>query len=191
MKKWKGIFVLGITMVCTLLPVEKTEAAVSDTTTIQVVVQGGGLSVITPNTNVDFGTITIDGSVKTVSAPLGTMSVVDLTGTGSGWNVTVAATQLSNGTSTMPMNSLKLLGIQSITPIGTASPSPSIVGAGNYTLDGGTANKILSASSNQGMGKYNIDFLPNALRLSVDTNLVKMSASPYTSTITWTMVTGP
>lgn len=191
MKKWKIMFVLVIGIPFTLFPFGKTEAAVSDTTTAQVLVQGGGLGILTPNAGVNFGTITIDGSVKTVVAPLATMSVMDLTGTGNGWNVTVGATQFSNGTSTIPLNSLKLVGIQSIAPDGTASPNPSVVGAGNYALDNGSANKILSASANQGMGKYNIDFLPNALRLSIDTSVVKMSAVPYTSTITWTMVTGP
>lgn len=188
MKKW--MVLVALCMLSMVIFLEKTEA-VSDITTVQVVVQGGGLSILAPNTNVDFGTVAIDGSVKSVSAPLGTLSVMDLTGTGNGWNVTVAATQFSNGTNTMPMNSLKLLGVQSITPNGTTSPSPTIVGAGNYTLDNGSANKILSASSNQGMGRYNVDFLPNAMKFTIDTNLVKTSASPYSSTITWTMVTGP
>jgi hypothetical protein len=166
-------------------------AATSGTTTVEFTVLGGSLGITEPDASIDFNTITIDGSQVVRNANLGVLVVEDLTGAGSGWNVTVEASQFSDGTNLAPTSILTLQGISSVTPDGTSSPSPNIVSGAPYVLDGGSAKKILSAAVNEGMGKYQVQFVPDALRLTVNTSELKESVLPYQSTVTWSIVSGP
>lgn len=166
-------------------------AATTGTTPAEVTIQGGALGIVVPASSIDFGTISIDGTVKTLTSNLDNMTIEDFTGTGNGWNVTVQSSQFTDGVNTLPSSSLELKGIDTITPLGTTSPLPTVSGIAPYAIDGGSALKILSSATNQGMGKFDVAFLADALELTIDTNTVKTTGVPYQSTITWTLVTGP
>ncbi|MEH7097402.1 WxL domain-containing protein [Neobacillus vireti] len=186
-KKWKVVLLTGLSSLCLGLPVS---AATTGTTNATVTVLGGSLGLTSPNPTVNIGSIALDGTTKNLTANLGTMAVQDLTGSGSGWNVTVSATQFTADTHTIPKNSLSLKGIDSVTSDGTASTAPSAV-SGALTIDSGTAQKILTATQGTGMGKYNVNFVKDALQLTVPADTYASTNSPYSSTITYTIVTGP
>lgn len=188
MNKLKVIILICLAVLFLGMPVS---AAPSDTTTATVTVAGGELNLEMPTASVDFGSITIDGEAQALENDLGPMVVSDFTGTGNGWGVTVGATQFKDtGTNTLPLNSLSLNGTLTITKVGTTSATPPTQeGTGPYTLDSGSVVKILNANGNEGVGKYEVAFITNALKLSVNTTNLK--ASNYTSTITYTITAGP
>ena len=189
-KKFKAIFISCLVFLLLGIPVS---AATTGTTEARVTVQGGELGITIPDPTIVFSNITIDGATQTLEMDLGTMIAFDFTGTGSGWNITVGATQFSETTHKLPFNSLTLGAIDTIEPVNTTSTGPSFVETAPYTLDneGGTAQKILTATAGNGMGKFNVAFASKALKLAVNSSILRASATPYTSTITYSIVTGP
>lgn len=177
---------------------EPVLAETSDTTTATVNILKGDLSIAQPDATVNMGNITKDGTVQTLNANLGNMTVSDFTGTGSGWHVTASATPFTqtNGTSgyTLPANTFVLSGIGTITQTVGTSTLPSISTGSPWVIDAG-AMTILTAGIGAGAGSFDIAFPVNALKLQVDTagNVTDPLANPTTfqSTITWNIVTGP
>jgi hypothetical protein len=198
MKHRKKLALLGCSFSLTFGLLANTYAATSDTTSSQVSVQSGSLAITTPSASVDFGTVTVDGTVQTVTASLGTMNASDYRGTGEGWNVTVQATQFSQtigAMKTLPQNSLTLTSVDTISASdGNSSPVPTSP-AGPFIIDGVSSVNILSAALSEGMGAYDVTFPANVLELAVDTSagVVDAANNPtvYTSTVTWTIATGP
>ena len=189
-------------------------AATSGTTTASVGIQSGGLSITAPAVTSDFGNITLAAGAIKPTASLGTLSVVDATGSGSGYKVTAQASQFTElgtdgqawngvgetGTAkVLPTSSLRLGVPSTITPMGgTTSPSPTASIAGLTVIDGGAPVKVLSAAVNQGMGSYDVSFPAASLELTVDVATAQVDTvnypgapTPYSSTITWSIVTGP
>jgi hypothetical protein len=173
--------------------------AATDTTSTQVSVQSGALSITSPSASVDFGTITVDGTIQTVNANLGTMNVADNRGTGDGWNVTVSASQFTQtggvaSPKVLPTNTFKLNDINSITQTVGSSALPTKAGTAPWTIDTG-AIQILSAAVGDGLGTFDITFPASVLALDIDTaaDVVDPAHNPtsYASTITWTIATGP
>lgn len=189
-------------------------AATSGTTTASVGIQSGGLTITAPTVTTAFGNITLTAGVVKPTATLSTLSVVDATGSGAGYKVTAQASQFTelgtdgaawngvgeSGTAkTLPLSSLKLAVPSSITAVGgTTSPVPTASIAALTVIDGGAPVKVISAAVNQGLGSYNVAFPAASLELTVDVATAQVDTvnypaapTPYSSTITWSIVTGP
>jgi hypothetical protein len=139
-----------------------------------VAVTGGSLSggAITFN---DFGGITLDGTDQTTTATWSIANVIDARGSGAGWNVSLALTQLAeyDAVGTSYVASGKKLATGSITvttaPVvtavsGSAASTVTPVTA-NTALDTGSAVTLLSAAVNGGMGEYSFSDLTATLAI--------------------------
>lgn len=186
-KKLRVLFLSCLSLLLLTVPV----GAETATTTVNVTVIGGLLNIDVEEPTIDLGSITIDGKTQTLAMDLGTMKVLDFTGMGAGWHVTVEATPFTNGAKELPKNSLKLLGIESISPINEPKGMPSFDENTSYVLDGGTAQTIITAEKGMGMGEFNVEFAEEALKLTVNTAQILASETPYKSIITYTIVAGP
>jgi hypothetical protein len=150
-------------------------------------------------------TATLTGSDQQVYTTLGTFTAADLTGTGSGWNVTFQATHFActNGTDagcptggdTLPANSMLIavptVACHSGTSCAGRAAKPAVSIASNTAVDGASAVKVTSAATNTGMGTY--DYTPGTistgnLQLTVPSYAY---ASTYHSTLTVSIVSGP
>jgi len=157
-----------------------TVPALADAT---VTISGGSLSV-TPQ-SIGFGTVTLTGADQTVTDGDSTnWSAVDPTGTGVGWNVTIAATDFDSGVNTIAVANFRarLLDANISTIAGNTAPTSSITA---YTALSTTAQTLLSAAVNEGMGTYN--FVPD-FELDV---AAATFAGIYTSTVTVAIISGP
>ena len=152
-------------------------------------------NIIAPNPTLNFGIVTLDGSIQNMTANLGVLKVSHQGANPDGWRVTVSATPFSqvSGSLTLPANSLRLNGIQTIVQTAGSSLLPAAI-AGNTPIDNG-AVEILSASAGRGEGDFDVHFPPDALELNIDTNLPladpAQNPTVYRSTITWIMSVGP
>lgn len=174
---------------------QSAHASTTGSTYAQVEFSAGTLSIAPPDFNIGFGQIALDGTIKTpttsFTAPL---SVSDLTGSGAGWYVTVEAVPMNDGNGhSLSGSNLSIQNISSVASAGGGgSTLPTVQGTGPYVIDAGGSVKILSAAIGAGMGQYNVNFPANALKLTVNTNNINVSASSYYATsIVWTVVTGP
>jgi hypothetical protein len=135
-----------------------------------------------------FTGITLNGSPQVTSANLAPYIVTDATGSGSGWNVTIQLSQLTNGGHTLPLDSVHTTaGIVKADP-GTTSPVPTmsaLTGAANGA-DHATPQKLASAAASEGMGVYLIS--PKPFVLTVPANAY---VGTYTSTVTVAINSGP
>ena len=153
-------------------------------------------SLSSPSPFVDFGTITANDQIQTVKANFGNMPVEHMGTNPDGWKVSVTASpfsQVNGGSLTLPANTLKLNGIQSITTVSGSSSLPAVI-SGPWIIDQGAVD-ILHAPMGSGEGEYEIVFPPDALELSIDTSNVVVDSlnnpTRYRSTITWSMSVGP
>jgi hypothetical protein len=108
---------------------------------------------------------------------------------------------------TLPEGSLKLAAPAQIVAYSingggiTTSPVPTTKGtAFPVTIDNGAGGsvKVLTAATNTGMGVYQISFPEHSLTLTlnpattyVDSVNYAGKATPYSTTLTWTIVAGP
>jgi hypothetical protein len=158
-----------------------TAAALASNLTTTATVSGtAGISLNLPSD--PSITNTIDGSDQTASySPV--LGVVDARGTGTGWNLTISATALSDG------NGHNLA--QTVSAVSSACHSSSTcTGATSsgitYPLAvSTTAAKFFSAALNTGLGK--IDVTPT-VQVAIPGNSY---AGTYTSTVTLATATGP
>ncbi len=157
-----------------------TVPALADAT---VTISGGSLSV-TPQ-SIGFGTVTLTGADQTITDGDSTnWSAVDPTGTAVGWNVTIAATDFISGVNTIAVANFRamLLDANISTVAGNTAPTSSITA---YAALSTTAQTLLSAAANEGMGTYN--FVPDfELDVAAET-----FAGSYTSTVTVAIISGP
>ena len=160
--------------------------------TATVTVSADGLTV-SPD-DVALSTVILDGSDKTSTSPYtsNAWTAEDARGTGAGWNVTIEATDFSDGGSNTidisePDQEFKIrIEDANITIIaGNTKPTSSVTSLTAIPTAGGTPLKIVSAAEDAGMGEYNI---PPAFELEVRAETV---AAIYTSTITVAINSGP
>jgi len=125
---------------------------------------------------------TIDGTDQTVSySPL--LGVVDARGTGAGWNLTIAATALSDGSGHTLNQSVSA--VSSACHAGSTCTNATSSGI-TYPLSvSTTAAKFFNAALNSGMGK--VDVTPT-IQIAIPGNSY---AGTYTSTVTLATATGP
>ena len=169
-----------------------TTAAVVYAETATVTVTSDSLSV-TP-ADVSLSTVILDGTDKISTSAYTSNAWVaeDARGTGVGWNVTIEATDFSDGAShtidiSEPDQEFKIqIENANITVIyGNTKPTSSVTTMTAIPTAGGTPLKIVSAATSTGMGSYNI---PPAFELEVRAETV---AAVYTSTITVAINSGP
>lgn len=194
--------ILSAFAVLAVSPIASVQAETTGDITAQVGIQSGQLSI----SSVDFGGTTVipdiqqDGTTKTSSTNLSPLTVTDSRGTGEGYRVTVSATPMTEiggiGLQ-LPSGSLSLKPVASITANGTTSPAPSIV-TGDKLIDDGSSHTLISANVNEGMGSYDVTFPVDALSLTVnpDTKTTDLAnypdgRTPFSSVLTFTIVTGP
>jgi hypothetical protein len=156
-------------------------AALAGTITTTATISGaGGMSMNLPSN--PSMTSTLDGTDQTVSwsALLG---VVDARGSGAGWNLTVSATNFSDGSG------------HTIVPGTIASVSSACQGGATCTgatnsltypvTITGTAAKFFNAGTGTGLGKVNVT---PSIDVTIPGNAY---AGTYTSTVTLAAVSGP
>ncbi len=141
----------------------------------------------------NFPSVTLDGTLKVVTADVNPYVVTDSRGGSAGSNLTVQASQFTSASSdTLPQGSL----LMALPPLPTKDPVANPLGlppAVQPTLDaidGGSAQKLVSAAAAPlvGGGAWTLTPLPAALTLTVPG---VATPGTYTSTITTTLATGP
>ncbi len=179
----KRMVILTITIILILASTGTVLADTSDTGTATANLSAGSLSITSQNISFS-GTLT--GSDQTLfDGDSSDWVAEDATGSGSGWHVTIASTDFSSGSDTIPVSSFKvrLLDSSITTVSGNTKPSSSIT---SYTALSTTAATLLSAEAGNGMGIYN--FVPDfSLDIAADT----AAHSDYTATVTVNIISGP
>jgi len=181
------LFVLGGSV---LLP-GSAQAAV---TTASVTLHGGGLSFVngTPASTLSFPATTLNGANQTITASL-PFDVSDATGSGAGWNVSATSTPFTSGSHTLPADATTIQAAPSLVcdllPIFCTLASP-LVGY-PYTLPAAavapTPTTIFDAVAGTGLGGQTFD---TTWTLAIPADAVA-TATPYTSTWTFSLASGP
>lgn len=166
--------------------------AVSGTGTVTIT--GGSLSV--NMANVTLSGVTLDGTDKTSTSASGSnsWSAQDSRGTGVGWNLTIAATDFSDGASkTIDISAadqefkIQLLDANITVIAGNTKPVSQVTSLTAIPESPAAALKFASAAIDTGMGSYAI--APNfELEIPAETYV---GLGTFTSTITVTAVSGP
>ncbi|MCP4142186.1 MAG: hypothetical protein GY755_18230 [Chloroflexi bacterium] len=181
--------VLAFTLVLILLAVSAVAVAAETGT---VTITGGTLSVTAAD--VTLSGVTLDGTDKTSTSASGanSWSASDARGTGAGWNLTIGATDFSDGAGkTIDIAQadsefkIQLLDANVTVTAGNTKPVSSVTTLSPIPDTGSL--KFLSAATDTGMGTYAI--APNfELEVPAETYV---GSGTYTSTITVTAATGP
>jgi hypothetical protein len=160
--------------------------------------------------------VTLNGQAQTVSAQMSNFAVDDTTGSGSGWNMTVAGdasggksavfkqycTQAGGcgadplgyvtGGQTLPAGSLKLSSTgASLT--GANGTAPTFQCSSACSVDAAAPTKIASAAAGAGLGPWQTTgFGASSLSLSTATTLRALPANEiYRTDLLWTLSSGP
>lgn len=148
-------------------------------------VQGGSLSIQDNVGIAPFESILLDGSTQTETTSVDPFSVIDATGTGSGWNLNVKADPLTSEGGSLPAGSLRISGTSVTAQEGSSEANKITIGAGN--IDSTEGVKLLTASAGEGMGTFNIADTDLTLNIQPKDAM----AGTYSSTVTFNLVTGP
>jgi hypothetical protein len=198
MRRKLGFAVVALGAAMALFP----SGALAATDDTSITIQGGTLDYTTPFTAGDFPTTTLNGLPQLVTANVNPYIVNDATGSGSGWNLALSATQFTCttsgtcGTTKFPAGSLRVaqLAVPS-TDVGNLASLPIINPlSGLLGIDTavGTTYKIIQSGALAGplLGTGRWTFTPPVGGLAVT---VPASTNPgtYTSTITSTLSSGP
>jgi WxL domain surface cell wall-binding len=171
------IIIIGITALALIA----TSAALAATLTATATVSTGSLS-LTHAATASLSS-TLDGTDQTVTyAPV--LGVVDSRGTGAGWNLTVSATNFSDG-SGHTLAPGTITGASAVCKAGNSCTAATSSGITYPLTVNGTAAKLFNAALNTGLGK--IDVTPT-FAVSIPGNAY---AGTYTSTVTLASVSGP
>lgn len=203
--------------ICALGATPASAATQNDQT--QFSVTAGTLSFSTGPALPTLGAVTLNGQAQITTTQMTNFGVADATGSGSGWDVTVAGlTGTGNsavfkqycptvggcggdpqgyvtGGTTLPANSLTLssTGANFIAQNGSTGTAPTLQCASACNIDSATAVKVASAALNAGMGTWLTSaFAANSLSLATPTTLKVLSnGEVYRVNIVWTLNTGP
>lgn len=179
--------VVRTTAAITALVAFAPNAALADTDTTSVVVEGAAVPVLTAPSFGNFPDVTLNGARQSVDASVANWSVTDARGTGGGWDVRVAATVPSTadetpktlGTATMSIDA----STASAADVQNGSGAPA-AGSGNII---GSGVVVADADAGEGMGVWNFAQGADDLTLDVPSDA---EAGTYTSTITTTLTPG-
>jgi trimeric autotransporter adhesin len=160
--------------------------------------------------------VTLNGQAQTTTTQMSDFTVDDTTGSGSGWNVTVAGdasagksavlkqycTQSGGcgadpvgyvtGGRTLPAGSLKL-DTTGASFTGANGTAPTFQCSSQCSVDAGSATKIASAAAGAGLGPWQTTGLSaSSLSLSTATTLRALPANEiYRADLLWTLSSGP
>lgn len=148
---------------------------------------GGGALNLTPPTTVAFPSTTLNGMDKTLTSSAA-LTVNDLRGTNTGWNLSLTSTTFASGAYTLPTGAAQVTSVDA-TPQGSACSAPTSTVPVPVTVPAGvtapTAAKIFNAAIGSGAGP--VDLSAN-LSLTIPS---RTHVGTYTSTWTFTLATGP
>jgi hypothetical protein len=213
---------VGLVCACALgvwLGVPAVFAATQNDQT-QFSVVAGSLSFSTVPALPSLGTVTLNGQAQTTTAQMTNFGIADATGSGSGWDVTVAGLGGAgnsavfkqycptgggcggdvqgyvSGGATLPAGSLTLTstGASFAGQNGSTGTPPTLpCGGAGCSVDGASAVKVASAAVNAGMGTWlTSGFASNSLSLATPTTLKVLSnGEVYRVNVVWTLNTGP
>ena len=187
---------LMITLFTMALTIMASSAAFADSNPGSTVVNGAG-SVTETTTAPTIPPVTLNGVDQTVNYTLPT-TVVDATGTGNGWNLTITSTNFSTGGGsphTLATDASTITGVTSscVTPETGTITCTNPTNAISYPLSvpagatAPTAAKFFNAAADSGMGKFTIT---PTIAITIPANTYA-SNSGYSSTITVAVVSGP
>jgi hypothetical protein len=169
-------------------------AAQGAATTASVTLHAGSLAFVdvTPANTLSFPTTTLNGTNQTVTATLA-FDVADATGSGAGWNVSATSTPFTSGSHSLSDTATTIQSAPSILcdilPIGCTLASTLI--AYPYTLPAAgvppSATPIFDAALGSGLGDQSFTTI---WTLAIPANAIA-SATPYTSTWTFSLGNGP
>jgi hypothetical protein len=199
-----------------LLPASASGATAEDKT--QFSVTAGSLSFSTTPVMPTLTSITLNGSAQTTNTTMTNFGIADATGSGSGWNTTVAGQAgvgksavfkqycptatcgadpegYVTGGATLAANSLTLnsTGASFAAQSGTTGTAPTLQCSSACNVDSASAVKIASAAVSAGMGTWlTTGFSATSLALSTPSTLKALSnGEVYRVNLLWTLGTGP
>jgi hypothetical protein len=165
---------------------------------------------------VNLPAVSLNGQAQTTSAQMSDFAVVDTTGSGSGWNVTVAGDGSAGKSAvlkqyctqaggcgahplgyvacgfTLPAGSLKL-NTTGASFTGANGTAPAFQCGSPCSVDAGAATKIASAAAGAGLGPWESSGLSaTSLSLSTPSTLRALPANEvYRVDLLWTLNSGP
>jgi hypothetical protein len=149
---------------------------------------GGG---VFPTVN-NFQAVTLNGTAKLTAATIDPFTVIDDSGAGAGWNVTLTLPNMQNGTgadcATGSTHTLSTTGVSMNPPVLAAATVDSdttgvtTAGFSDFT----SARKIVVATATHGMGSYTVS--PQILKLNVPNGTY---AGTYCAQATIAIASGP
>jgi len=181
-------------------------------------VKAGTLSFSTAPAMPTLPEVTLTGGTQTTNATMTNFGVKDATGSGSGWNTTVAGQSGSEKSAvfaqycptatcgadtkgyvpsgaTLPANSLILnsTGASFAAQSGSTGTAPTLQCSASCNVDSASAVKIASAAVNAGMGTWlTTGFSGTSLALATPSTLKALSnGEVYRVNLLWTLSTGP
>jgi len=181
-------------------------------------VKAGSLSFSTAPAMPTLKEVTLTGGAQTTNTTMTFFGVDDATGSGSGWNTTVAGQSGSEKSAvfaqycptatcgsdskgyvpsgaTLPANSLTLTstGASFSAQSGSTGTAPTLQCSGSCNVDSASAVKIASAAVNAGMGTWlTTGFSATSLALATPSTLKALSNGElYRANLLWTLSTGP
>jgi hypothetical protein len=207
---------LACAIAAVVMPGWALAATAEDKTQFEV--KAGSLTFSTTPAMPTLSAVTLTGAAQTTNTTMTNFGINDATGSGSGWNTTVAgqsgseksavfAQYCPNATcgsdtkgyvpsgATLPANSLTLnsTGASFSAQSGTTGTAPTLQCSSACNVDSASAVKIASAAVNAGMGTWlTTGFSGTSLALSTPSTLKLLSnAEVYRVNLLWTLSTGP
>lgn len=176
-----------IVALCFVLFAGSTHLVFADDGTIDAAINinGGNLTIVPRN--IVFVDVILDGTDQiTDGEPDSPWSVVDATGAGDGWHVTVLFNHFYNGDKMVSVsNGALLLKIDELTTVQGNTP-PAIMGSyADYSVLEPSETVILQAAPGDGMGTY--QFVPR-FKLLVP---AETYAGQYTANVSVSVIAGP
>jgi hypothetical protein len=205
-----------VSVLLALAPAIAAAATAEDKT--QFSVTAGSLSFSTVPALPTLSSITLNGAAQTTNSTMTNFGVADATGSGSGWNTTVAGQTGSEKSAvfaqycptatcgsdskgyvpsgaTLPANSLTLNSTAAsfAAQSGSTGTAPTLQCSTACNVDSASAVKIASAAASAGMGTWlTTGFTATSLALSTPSTLKALSnGEVYRANLLWTLSTGP
>ncbi|MBI3930093.1 MAG: WxL domain-containing protein [Armatimonadetes bacterium] len=189
MKRFGG-WVLFVLLVLGVIPAPAQPLG-ADTHQARCRLVGGQLTLATNGADVVMGDVVLTGNDQLSSgSSTPTFTIIDATGSGNGWNLTVQSSDFSDGLNVIPAANFSYTASGGIL---TAVFGQTVDGAGGPRETGlsGPLNLTLKAvTTSVGFGRGNYTWSPGASSFSL---LVPAEtfAGTYTATMTFTLASGP
>ena len=213
-----GLAVAASALAVCVLPATAL-GSVPDTTQFSVI--AGSLSFGSTATDVpNLNAVTLNGQAQTTNSQMSNFSVADATGSGSGWNVTVAgdgpsgsavfkqycsngvsacgadtANSYVSGGATLAASSLTLNSTSAsfTAQNGTTGTAPTHSCNSGCPVDAASPQKIISAATSAGMGTYLTNgYTASSLSLATPSNTSVLPANEvYKVNLVWSINSGP